>query len=621
MFSLKKINLLIVIISLAVVLTGGIIGYVMLYNGVRITYSSVLSYDDVTQIGTIIVEPDEAHNRFGAERYGVVIAHGILGKAESNIKMACELAKAGFTVIAIDERGHGRSGGVLMDPIVGVEHPSDIVKCAEILQNIYGCDNIGLIGHSWGGMGVILASILAPEKSVDLKCTIAISAPNGVPDDGSEISLTNLLALVQNTFYFNMTLPDLVEAIETHGDIKNFLGIISNTDLMPVADELALIEAAGGLDKTGVPDFASGDASDLINFSGTDHGNIPDHKITISAIIDWLEKSIGLTNQYTYDGDAADVYWVTTKRSIYYAEIGGVLLIFPAYFLVRDKLLSKNRNKRGLKDKEDEEVVNSALIDTSSINSKNIMIFSALSLVAMFFSPLITKLFSIPVFNDYVAFNVILRDLGIAIIFIFVIMFLVFKIDVRKLFSKENAKKFGISLLAASIMLAIFLTMMLLFDTIQNKNGKWQPFPLIPFIPERFFVAIMFFLEFFVIIGIIEYFSRIIIQDNYVGLREKFGVKKTIKIAMLNSLIKGWMLALLIIGIYFAYDPTIFAGFFASGSGLIILFGLIIGVPFIFVIPELFLTITYHHSKDYWFVILCSYGFFAFWATGWLIRI
>ena len=90
-------------ISLVLMLGGGLLGYSTMLKGVTIKYSSLISYDS-TPIATMIVEPDMTNNRFGNEKYGVVVAHGVLGKAESNMQLILALARAGFTVLALDER-------------------------------------------------------------------------------------------------------------------------------------------------------------------------------------------------------------------------------------------------------------------------------------------------------------------------------------------------------------------------------------------------------------------------------------------------------------------------------------------------------------------------------------
>ena len=143
----QKIITLVLIASLFMIVIGGIGGYYFLMKDIKVRYSSLTSYDG-TDIAIMIVEPSDELNRFGDEKYGVVVAHGIVSKAEANWPLIQGLAKAGFTVVALDERGHGNSGGTTEDLHVGENEYKDVIRCAEFLKEDLNCKKVGLAGHS-----------------------------------------------------------------------------------------------------------------------------------------------------------------------------------------------------------------------------------------------------------------------------------------------------------------------------------------------------------------------------------------------------------------------------------------------------------------------------------------
>lgn len=606
-------------LSIALMFIGGIIGYVNVFKDVKIHNSSTVSYDGIT-IGMMIVEPNEEHDRFGEETYGVVLAHGLIVKPESNILLATELGKAGFTVLVLDERGQGISGGDIINPISrNLEGYKDIVRCAQYFKENYNCNHVGTIGHSAGGISVTLASIWSEEQGVSLDCTIAVSSTSGVPDPGVMYP-KDYFDILGPIFYSDYTNVDLTINITEGEDPNNFLSVMDNYDMFPVSQAIELAEAAGGVGRTTPQDFANMDASDAFNYSSGGHGSTLAHETSIARFIDWFEKSMGISEPYEFNPEGVHAQWDLGDQWFQYATIGGVLLLIPAYWMVKNKILIKNKTQKDEKN----------LIDgRENVNFKNIIIFAGLSTAAMFGSPFITRLLILPVLHSYGIFNVLIRDLSVAAIFIVVLLFLVFKLDLASIFNKENAKKFGISLTAASIMLCIFLTTMNVFGTFQQSPlyFKWQPISLTPIIIDNYLPFILYLINFVVIVGIIEYFCRVVIQNNLIGLKDQFSVKKTIFTIVVNSIVKVMFLSMLIIGLFTAYDPALLPAFLPrlsdfTGINVGVLFiGVIIGLFAIVAITEIFLTITYHHSKDFWFVVLCSYVFFAWGFAGFMAKL
>jgi dienelactone hydrolase len=98
----------------------------------------------------------------------VIVAHGHGWQKDNDIRLALELTKRGFFVAAVDYHQHGESGGGLydVDPDTGVlglaQDCSKLLDAIE-LMDVYpriNSSQIGLVGHSLGGMVVLMNGAL-----------------------------------------------------------------------------------------------------------------------------------------------------------------------------------------------------------------------------------------------------------------------------------------------------------------------------------------------------------------------------------------------------------------------------------------------------------------------------
>ncbi|MFX0003131.1 MAG: alpha/beta hydrolase [Promethearchaeota archaeon] len=109
----------------------------------------------------------------------VIYCHGIGLKRDFDLRIPIELTKRGFYVAALDYQGHGESGGNInnIDPDTGI--PALAQDCSRLLDTLeklpfYSTVNIsqiGLIGHSLGGMVVLMNQALDPR----FKVTVALA--------------------------------------------------------------------------------------------------------------------------------------------------------------------------------------------------------------------------------------------------------------------------------------------------------------------------------------------------------------------------------------------------------------------------------------------------------------
>jgi pimeloyl-ACP methyl ester carboxylesterase len=88
----------------------------------------------------------------------VVLAHGSLATAAEEWEVQRQLADEGFQLLAPDRRGYGRS------PAAGGE---DFLRDAIDIAALMG-DGAHLVGHSYGGLGVLFAAARRPEATLSL---------------------------------------------------------------------------------------------------------------------------------------------------------------------------------------------------------------------------------------------------------------------------------------------------------------------------------------------------------------------------------------------------------------------------------------------------------------------
>ena len=104
----------------------------------------------------------------------VIYCHGIGSQRDFDLRIPIELSRRGFYVVALDYQGHGESGGSIsdIDPLTDV--PALAEDCSKLLDKLetmpfysgVNASQIGLIGHSLGGMVVLMNQALDPRFNV-----------------------------------------------------------------------------------------------------------------------------------------------------------------------------------------------------------------------------------------------------------------------------------------------------------------------------------------------------------------------------------------------------------------------------------------------------------------------
>ncbi len=96
-------------------------------------------------------------------RPAVVVAHGWASNATRMLPVARLLHEAGFGVFLYDARGHGASGDG--GPMTLLKFAQDLIAAVDYLAGRSEVDmtRLGVVGHSMGGSGAILATSMEPR--------------------------------------------------------------------------------------------------------------------------------------------------------------------------------------------------------------------------------------------------------------------------------------------------------------------------------------------------------------------------------------------------------------------------------------------------------------------------
>jgi len=104
----------------------------------------------------------------------VIYCHGIGSQRDFDLRIPIELSRRGFYVVALDYQGHGESGGTISDIDPVTHTPALAEDCSKLLDKLetmpfysgVNTSQIGLIGHSLGGMVVLMNQALDPRFNV-----------------------------------------------------------------------------------------------------------------------------------------------------------------------------------------------------------------------------------------------------------------------------------------------------------------------------------------------------------------------------------------------------------------------------------------------------------------------
>lgn len=125
-------------------------------DGVSVTDVRFRSSDG-TVLSALVYRPATATPATPAP--GILAVHGYINTRETQSAFAIEFARRGYVVVALDQRGHGYSGGAATTKGFGGPEGLAYLRALPFVDR----DQIGLEGHSMGGWTVLAAAAAHPD--------------------------------------------------------------------------------------------------------------------------------------------------------------------------------------------------------------------------------------------------------------------------------------------------------------------------------------------------------------------------------------------------------------------------------------------------------------------------
>jgi len=233
---------------------------------------------------------------------GIVVCHGFFGNKLNMQPLSIELVKRGFTVLNIDLRGHGASGGSFLR--------KDLIKDIKAAVNYFEYNlpyitEIGLVGHSIGAEIAALFSRTSPNK---INATVAIG---GVASNFTGIS--NLL-LVTGLYDPGLREEKIIEILKSYtGKEDVYIGELYNGDFN------------GGNNIKGYISPFSGHLSEVVDSA------------ILYQIVQWFEQA--------FNGEKGDNIFITATilQLFSYVALFGVIMLNAILIVYLSNYLFKQK--------------------------------------------------------------------------------------------------------------------------------------------------------------------------------------------------------------------------------------------------------------------------------------
>ena len=141
----------------ALVLGGGFLAHkIQTSGGVRVEDVRFKGMSGTMMSALLYVPPGASSS---AKAPGILAIHGYINSRETQDGFAIALAQAGYVVLALDQTGHGYSGGTVAANGYGGPDGLSYLRHLPMVDT----DNIGLEGHSMGGWAILRAAAAQPD--------------------------------------------------------------------------------------------------------------------------------------------------------------------------------------------------------------------------------------------------------------------------------------------------------------------------------------------------------------------------------------------------------------------------------------------------------------------------
>ncbi|MDR3511162.1 MAG: alpha/beta fold hydrolase [Caulobacteraceae bacterium] len=301
------------VLGWALVLGGGFLAHVIqTADGVRVEDVRFAGADGTPMSGLLYIPPTATPE---TPAPGVLAVHGYINSRETQDGFSIEFARRGYVVLAIDQTGHGYSGGGMGANGYGGPDGLRYLRSLAMVDP----DQIGLEGHSMGGWAVLAAAMAQPSA---YRAMVLEGSATGV-----RLPPAGVLASAPGTPQFPKNLAVVYSRWDEFAPLM--WEVPRAADVGRSAKLIALFGAAGPV----VPgrvygSMAAGDARALYTPATTHPG---DHLSTeaIGDAVDWFARTLkGGTPR-----PADDQIWMWKEIGTLIAFVGVVILMLGAFDL------------------------------------------------------------------------------------------------------------------------------------------------------------------------------------------------------------------------------------------------------------------------------------------------
>lgn len=315
------------LLALAIVLVGCLVAYNAQTSGGTITVRDVRwAGTNGTMMSGLLYIPEGVTNETPAP--GVLAIHGYINSRETQDGFAIEFARRGYVTLALDQTGHGYSGGAAFANGFGGPDGLAYLRTLDIVDK----DNVGISGHSMGGWASIAAAGVYPD---DYKAIILEGSSTGEPILVGTADVPRNLGLIFSEWdefaspmwgsgaYYGAVSEEVVVA----SDIVNAEKLRT---LFDTGDEAVVVGQMYG-------SIEDGTARQLYMPRTTHPG---DHISTeaIGNAVEWFQMTLEGGN----DLAPSDQVWYWREIGGFIALIGMILFMFPLGAMLLDSAFFKD---------------------------------------------------------------------------------------------------------------------------------------------------------------------------------------------------------------------------------------------------------------------------------------
>jgi pimeloyl-ACP methyl ester carboxylesterase len=237
----------------------------------------------------------------------VLAVHGYINSRETQSGFAIELARRGYVVLALDQTGHGFSGGRALSAGYGGPAGLAYLRGLEFVDP----DNVGLEGHSMGGWAVLQAAAAHPEGYRSVALVGSATGPGFAPAGSPEFP-RNLGVVFSRYDEFSQLMWGVRDgaAVSESAKLRSVFGVSEGEPVVPGRVYGAIAEGTG-------------------RWLATPRTTHPGAHLSRAAIGDAL-RWLGMTLEGERELPADDQIWPWKEAGTLVALLGGLLVLLGA---------------------------------------------------------------------------------------------------------------------------------------------------------------------------------------------------------------------------------------------------------------------------------------------------